>query len=200
MKPKLRILLFCSVLFMTAFLCCPSSTPEVQNPSVTNNFPIETSIIYPTNTLTSIEGEIPGISPVEIQKNMEEQGFECEVVYEAIPSDPYYKWECRKETSFELMLVDYWSTSLYTVDLVRASINQFGVSDDSIAYNFLGFMATLPYDGSNPQQAMDWVATTLPTIYVAGDVREMEIGNVNFQLYGIPSARSLKIGDDLPYP
>jgi hypothetical protein len=193
MKPKLRIILFCSVVFMTAFLCCPSSTPEVQNLTVTDYFPIETPIVYPTTTLTSIEGKLPGISPNEIQKNMEENGFECELAYEPAPSDPYYKWECRKETSLELMLVDYWSTSLYTVDQVRAIINQFGIPDDSIAYNLLGFMAALPYDGSNPQQAKEWVALTLPTIYVAGDVREMEIGNVNFQLYGIPSVRSLKI-------
>lgn len=204
MKTKLRFLIFLCILLISACLCFPTSTPDepytIIYPTLTRTIEKKTPTFQTISTDSYTRGKLPGLSPDEIKINMEKRGFECDLEYEAIPSDPYYKWNCRKETSLELMLVDYWSTSITTVDLVRASINQFGIPDDNISINFLALMATLPYDGSNPEQARDWVASNLPTIKSAGDVIEMEIGDVKFQLYGIPSARSLKIGDDLPIP
>jgi hypothetical protein len=61
-------------------------------------------------------------------------------------------------------------------------------------------MATTPYYGSEPQNARSWVEITLPTITKNGDVRVNTFGGVKFELFGIPTARELDIGEALPYP
>ena len=80
---------------------------------------------------------------------------------------------------------------------IRTRIIQFVTPKDSIAIDYLGFLATLPYDGSDPQQAREWIENTLPRITGNGDVKETIIGNIRFQLYGSSSNMSLKIGEDL---
>ena len=72
---------------------------------------------------------------------------------------------------------------------------QFGTPDNELAADFLGFMATMPYDGADPQSARNWVEGTLPTITTSGDVRDATFGGIKFLLYGIPSARFLEFGD-----
>lgn len=183
-------------------------TPSPSNTSTMTPTPTNTATVTPTMTpsptatvtATPLVGKIPGLTPVDVKLNLENQGFDCELIYAAIPTDPYYKWECKKDSFSNSMLVEIWSTSIMTVDLVRASIVQYDSPSNSLAIDFLGFVATLPYDGSQPQQARAWVETTLPTITRAGDIRITNIGGIKFQLYGIPSARSLTIGEDLPSP
>lgn len=71
---------------------------------------------------------------------------------------------------------------------------QFGDPDDDLAASVLGFLATVPYDGAEPERARAWVEETLPTIKAAGDVRTATFGGVPFRLYGPPTARILEIG------
>lgn len=53
---------------------------------------------------------------------------------------------------------------------------------------------SMPYDGADPEAARAWVTDTLPTLQGAGDVRTATFGGVEYQLYGIPTARALEIG------
>ena len=78
----------------------------------------------------------------------------------------------------------------------------FGEPDDDLALSYLGSIATMPYAGSNPKEAREWVEATLPTLTGQGDVREKSIGGVEFILYGMPIAMTLEIGvfDELREP
>jgi hypothetical protein len=81
------------------------------------------------------------------------------------------------------------------VDLIESVILQFANPDTELAATFLGFMATMPYDGSVQQEARNWVETILPTLTGQGDVREKVFAGVNYRLYGIPTAITLEMGD-----
>lgn len=150
-----------------------------------------------TNTPEPEGNVITGVTPAYLQVMLEEQNFECEVVYAPTDTDPYYKWECRREDSSKSLLLEIWSTSFGFINLVRTRIIQYGTPEDNVAINYLGFIATLPYDGSNPQQAREWIEETLPTLTGDGDVRETTIGGVRFSLYGNDQNISLKIGEDI---
>ncbi len=167
----------------------PTKTPK------STNMPSSTSMPAEPKT-----GLIPGLQPDDVKLNLVNRKFTCELVFAASDSDPYYKWECKSKNTEYYILVEIWSRSLFSVDLIQSSIMQFGIPDNNLASDFLGFMATTPYDGSEPQNARTWVENTLPTITENGDVRENTFGSIIFRLYGIPTARFLNIGDDLPFP
>lgn len=93
-----------------------------------------------------------------------------------------------------MLQVDVYGRSLTSVDLIEATILQFDTPDDSLSAEFLGFVSTMPYDGADPEAARAWVTNTLPTLQGAGDVRTATFGGVEYQLYGIPTARTLEIG------
>jgi len=166
------------------------NTPESTNTPELTNTPSATD----TAVVTPIVGILPGLQPADVKINLEDRQFTCDLIFGPTDSDPYYKWECRSESANYVMLVEIWSKSLFTVDLIQSSIVQFGTPDDELAANFLGFMATMPFDGADPQSARNWVEVTLPTITTSGDVRNATFGGVNFRLYGIPSARFLEFG------
>jgi len=175
-----------------------ATSTHTQSPTETPTKTV-TKTQLPTATLKndSTQETIPGITTAYIKSIMEEQNFECEIAYSPINSDPYYKWECRREDLNKSMLLEMWATSFSSVTLVRTRIIQFSSPSVNVAINYLGFISTLPYDGSNPQKAKEWVEDTIPKISGDGDVRETIIGNVKFQLYGSSSNYSLKIGNDL---
>jgi hypothetical protein len=168
-----------------------SNTPEFTNTPELTNTPAVTDIA----AITPVVGILPGLQPADVKINLEERQFTCDLIFGPTDSDPYYKWECKSESTNYLMLVEIWSKSLFTVDLIQSSIMQFGTPDDELAANFLGFMATMPYDGADPQSARNWVEVTLPTIAISGDVRDATFGGVKFLLYGIPTARFLEFGE-----
>ena len=171
----------------------PTQTPtNIQEPTSTSSF-------ADTQEVPEL-GLLPGLQPIDVELNLENRQFNCELVYVPEENYPDFKWECISETAQYYMLVEIWSKSLVTVDLLQSTILQFGTPDAELAANFLGFMATMPYDGAEPEKARTWVEDTLPTIIVSGDVREATFSGVKFQLYGIPTARFLEIGKDLPSP
>ena len=183
----------------------PSMTPipTATIPSTAPALPTEITNELPTKTPTQEKkpaGLLPGLRPEVVRANLEAKNLACELVYLPSGNDPYYKWECKREGLDYMINVEMWSKSMSTVDLIQAGIVQYGNPDNSLSVDFLGFMATMPYDGADPQQARSWVKETLPTITEKGDVREITIGGVRFRLYGIPSARFLDIGEDLPFP
>jgi hypothetical protein len=59
------------------------------------------------------------------------------------------------------------------------------------AASFLSFCATLPYDGSQPAQARDWVKAQLPTVAV-GHAAETDFGSVHFSLLGSATSHTVE--------
>ena len=104
----------------TASLVPPTSTPENSpTPDITRTY-----TPFPTGTLlaTPEMGILHGLQPVDVTINLEDRQFTCGLVYRPSDSDPNYKWECKSESAQYYMLVEIWSKSLFTVDLLQSSI------------------------------------------------------------------------------
>lgn len=172
----------------------PATATVVSLPTATENQPT----LAPTATATTQATEpkssavIPGLAPVDVTLNMKERGFDCTT---AERGQLYYTWVCTRENANYTLRVDVFSREINTVDYVSATVLQFVSPDDELAASFLGFVATLPYSGAQPEDARAWVEATLPTLTGEGDVRERPFGGVMFQLYGIPTARILDMGE-----
>ena len=130
--------------------------------------------------------------PADVTVNLEQRGFTCGSVEQG---QLYYVRTCKEDTVDYSLRVDIYGREAFSIDLIESAVLQFVNPDNEFAASFLGFMATMPYDGAIQQEARDWVETTLPTLKGQGDVREIVFAGVNFRLYGIPTAITLEMGD-----
>jgi competence protein ComGC len=140
---------------------------------------------------TSSGGNLPGLTPKEVTRYLEENQFDCQ---DTVASPDYYFWKCERKSAdavFEITLFSYDNKE--ALDLMDGNVNQPGEPSDEKAAALLGFMAAI----ANPQTAQEarqWIDETLPTLRQAGDVRTRTIGGLQYQLYGPKEARSLEIG------
>lgn len=145
----------------------------------------------PTATTPPVIGLIPGLYPADVKLNLEPRGFSCST---ADKGELYFSWTCTKDVDPVKFIVIFYGRNLLTVDYLESVVLQSGEPDDIIASDFLGFMATMPYSGAEPEAARTWVEETLPTIKENGDVRSAVFGTVPYQVFGWPPARNLEMG------
>ena len=167
----------------------PTETPTPAIPTETPT-PKPTKTPRPTATPKS-PALIPGLWPADVTENMKTRGFECSGVQEG---QDYLVWSCTRNSEDAMLRVDIYGRTLTSIDMIEAASLQFGVPDDELSTEFLGFVSTMPYDGASPDAARAWVRETLPTLQGAGDVRSATFGGVEYRLLGIPTARTLEIG------
>jgi hypothetical protein len=182
----------------------PSATPgsdTTEEPSATSPAPTTEPTVAATSTIepstvqatTAAPAAIPGLNPADVTVNLEERGFTC--------SGPelgelYYHRVCEgDETSLVHMVVEIYGRELFTVDYISATVFQFvDQPSDELSGTFLGYLATLPYDGATPEEARAWVEETLPTVQGDGGTQSTTFGGVPYELLGPPTARILTMG------
>ena len=182
--------------------CAPASTPI--SPTITE---VPTTPIPPTFTAvptmapsntpepTATEEStalLPGLKPADVTGKLKQRGFTCDSVEQVIP---HYVTTCKKDSVDYSMRVDIWGRKEIAVDWIESSVLQFANPDKEFAASFLGFMATMPYDGAVQEEAQNWVETTLPSLTGQGDGREKVFAGVKYSLYGIPAGFHLVMGD-----
>lgn len=64
---------------------------------------------------------------------------------------------------------------------------------DEITKAYLGYAATLPYDGANPAKAKAWIEANVKAAKKQGNVLSTVIGPVKFDLYGTEWMRVLEV-------
>ena len=192
----------------------PAATPPPINMSLPTNMPLATTSAptaagvsatetprptdLPTHvpteipSPTKITGLLPGLQPADVKVNLEDRQFTCSSVNQG---ELYFSWICKRTGANYELNVQIYGRTLLTVDYIVAMALQFGDPSDEVAAAFLGFMATMPYDGAHQEEARAWVEEALPTLRGQGDLRKKTFGGVEYQLFGIPTARTLKIGD-----
>lgn len=141
---------------------------------------------------TSVKGYIPGLLAADVTVNLKNRGFTCT---DATKLKSFWTWTCKHETSAAAYDVVMYARDVNSIDYVDANALQFTSPDDQFAIDFLGYIASIPYDNANPAKAQEWVKTTIPTLKGVGDVHETTISGVRFRLFGIPTARTLEIGE-----
>ena len=183
--------------------CAPASTPI--SPTITavpTTTPIPPTFaavptMAPSNAPepTATEGStalLPGLKPSNVTGKLKQRGFTCDPVEQVIP---HYVTTCTKDSVDSSMRVDIWGREEIVVDWIKSSVLQFANPDIEFAASFLGFMATMPYAGAVPEEARNWVETTLPSLTGQDDRSKKVFAGVKYSLYGIPTAFHLVMGD-----
>jgi hypothetical protein len=121
-------------------------------------------------------GAIPGLTAADIKLNFENRGFSCEGPGSA-PSGVNYNCS---SGDFQIF---FFGAGVMSIEGVSAV----ALTDDSDAKDFLGFVATLPYEGSNPSAARAWVEANV------GTSASTTFGAAKFTLGGPAGGRTLDI-------
>jgi len=143
---------------------------------------------------SKVSGQLPGVSPVNVTVNLEQQKFTCTQVKKGAA---YYERTCLKGLpSTVLFQVVISGREPFIVDFIKASVRQNENPDNKIASEFLSFMGTMSYDGAIPEDAKAWVETTIPTLSAnPDDAQEAVFGGVKYVLSGPPRALTLEMGE-----
>jgi len=157
-----------------------------------------TTALFTLALCVSIHAEnIPGLMPVDVYLNLEAKGFTTEKKLAGGTSQQFSEFICRKEEGLGSFTATAYSPkeSVSKVAVVSAVVQTAGVSEgemNALASSFLGFIASLPYQGSEPAAARAWVAATV------GQKKEKVFGGVKFQLFANGATRILRISMDAP--
>ena len=188
--------LFLAFVVLTVLLsgCAPASTPipPTQIPPTFTPSPIPPTFTPEPTATEESTALLPGLKPANVTVNLKQRGFTCDPVEQV---QPYYITTCTKVSVDYSLRVDIWGREAIAVDWIESSVLQFANPDKEFAASFLGFMATMPYDGAVQEEARNWVETTLPNLTGQGDVREKVFAGVKYRLSGIPTAFTLEMGD-----
>ena len=173
---------------VTTIAALPTETPlqqAISQPSAETITPKE----VPTATATprEVQGALPGLQAADIKVSLEERGFNCTQA-EKFKTANVYVWTCQQETGSFLFRVDIYGETLTTVDYISATALDYSGSNTNLSAEFLGFIATVPYDGAEPTKAREWVSKN-----ILGE-QSTTFGQVRYEIYGQPEAKTLTMG------
>ena len=165
---------------ISTFTAVPANSPTVSE--------ISTPTLAPNS---EIIGQLPGLSPVNVTVGLEGQKFTCTAVKKV---GSYYERTCLKGLPSEVLYqVLISGREPFLVDFIEGSVRQAENPDTKVAAEFLGFMASMSYDGAASEDAKAWVESTIPTL--DGEAQEMAFGGVKYVLSGSPKALTLEMGE-----
>jgi hypothetical protein len=132
-------------------------------------------------------GNIPGLTPQDVYLDLENRGFECSEP-ELMGHDNEVRWTCEKQESQGEYVVEINSSDANSVRLVEARVVSHDPAHaDSLAKDFLGYVARTPYEGAQPEEARAWVEQNV------GSKVSAEFGGVSYTLGGKAGSRFLKL-------
>ena len=128
---------------------------------------------------------IPGLAAVDVHGNLTNKGF----ALEKIQADGKESWICKLQDSTGILTGDAYGQSATKILSVQGTAVSFNPSNiNSVAGEFLGFLASLPYEGSSPAQARAWVVANIHHDSVT------RIGGVKFEIFAkAPASRMLRM-------
>ena len=121
----------------------------------------EPSATKSNDSLTSHYAEvatIPGIAAVDLYSNLTYRGFSLDKSL----SSEIKSWTCTQKNASNMYEASIFGPGSTEITKISASVLNYSTSDTgSMAAEFLGFIATLPYDGASPVQARQWVESNI---------------------------------------
>ena len=116
---------------------------------------------------------IPGIVAVDVHGNFTNKGF---VLQTELGTELSY-WKCVQKTSEHYFDVTIYGEDPFRItSIVATALNYTNKSTASVVKDFLSYVATIPYDGSKPIEARQWVFNNIDK---GGS---MVIGTVKFEI------------------
>ena len=140
------------------------------------------------------EKYIPGLVAADVYLNFTKRGYSLETSYDPPFEDSGVKfpgqriWRCKRVVRGSQELVEIFGRSAQEITLVRGIYMGARPADvNSEARVFLGFLASIPYDGSQPEEAKAWVLKHV------GRHALTTIGGVKFELTAVGHSRMLQL-------
>jgi len=137
---------------------------------------------------------IPGLAPVDIYLNLENKGFTTDKRF----GKEQHTFVCKEETGAFLNTASITIPASQGADVVTVvnamHQNYSAASTDALAVGFLGYCATLPYDGAEPAKARAWVEANI------GKNVSAVFGGVSFQLFANGQTRILRLSRAIELP
>jgi len=130
---------------------------------------------------------IPGLTPQDIYLNLENRGFKCSEPELMGPEDEV-RWTCERQDAQGEYSVVINSKDANSVRFVEAKvISHEPARADALAQDFLGYVARVPYEGAQPEEAKGWVERNVSSKASA------EFGGVSYTLGAKAGSRFLEI-------
>lgn len=127
---------------------------------------------------------IPGLAAVDVHGNFTNKGFTLEKRLDPVQSE----WRCKDENGTRSMLVEAFGDSPTSLTMVRGTYTGYASGDvNKEAAEFLGYVSSVPYDGSRPSEARGWVERNI------GSNAKTSIGGVSFELIANPTAPRVRM-------
>lgn len=124
------------------------------------------------------ESVIPGLAAVDVTKNLTDRGYTCG---EMRREQSGASWTCKKGDDHIVTVVGFAPTR---IEYVSATV----LDNVAEAPHALGFIATIPFDGNEPERAREWVRQNIR----AGGTQRF--GTIEFRLSAdTPTGRTLSI-------
>jgi len=130
---------------------------------------------------------IPGLTPQDVYLDLENRGFKCSEPELMEPEDEV-RWTCERQEAEGRYLVEITSKDANSVRLIKAwVISHERARADALAGDFLGYIARVPYEGAQPEEAKAWVEQNV------GSKASAEFGGVSYTLGGKAGRRFLDL-------
>jgi hypothetical protein len=118
---------------------------------------------------------IPGIAAVDLHGNLTDRGFSLDKnLSSAIKS-----WTCTQKNESNMYEAIVYGRGATEITKIQATAQNYSTGNTGkMAAEFLGFVATLPYDGATPAQSRTWVENNI------NSNTSTVIGGVTFEIFG----------------
>lgn len=198
-----RIIVFAVIAVLFLYTACSEfNAPAKAEPSPTSTAaPTATALALPTPlppptaqapapafSPTATIALVPGLMPSDVTVNLEQRRLTCGEIEQG---EMYFTHTCKKDDPAYSLMVVVYGRGITSVDFITATILQYtSPPDPALSASFLGFVATMPYTGSAPQEARTWVESNVQN----GSFTETDFSGVHYALRGTPSTATLEIG------
>ena len=131
---------------------------------------------------------IPGLTPQDVYLSLENRGFTCSEP-EVMGHENDVRWTCERQEAKGRYLVEINSRDANSVRLLKAWVisREPPARADALAQDFLGYVARVPYEGAQPDEAKEWVEQSV------GRKASAEFGGVSYTLGTKAGRRSLEL-------
>jgi hypothetical protein len=132
---------------------------------------------------------IPGLTPQDVYLSLENRGFTCSEP-EVMGHENDVRWTCERQEAKGRYLVEINSKDANSVRLLKAwviSPREPPARADALAQDFLGYVARVPYEGAQPEEAKAWVEQSV------GSKASAKFGGVSYTLAAKAGRRFLKL-------
>jgi len=133
---------------------------------------------------------IPELYASDIYLNLEDIGFECEGEYWKDYDDNikgvYYCTDSTSDYDYDVEI--FFGSSAKVLLIEATGINYTSKSNTENLSDFLGYIATIPYENASPEEARSWVESNIEKHGV-----EKVFGEVKYTIYGEAKTKILTL-------